>query len=611
MAGLYNGHLEFPRIRVDSFTPHPPPHRSPWMLADPRGPENPSTRAPNAQYYLLTHAHSDHLIGLTNDFTGNIICSPDTKRMLLRLETEKDRDHLHNGVREVKRRKYESLEARHKTIETLQPGETKVVYIPDAVSITLLDANHCPGSSMFLVQNSTNAILHTGDVRADITFRKTLRRTPQLQAFFSPSTTPSSSSTLSATRHLDRIYLDTSTFMGSGDMPEKVNTTSELTNKKEPVLEALMTQMSIYPEDTVFFINAWCFGWEDIVKEVARHFNQPIHADRYKRSIYGAVESDPFLLGCTTNDPTITRFHVCDRYNRCQMAKQKNVVQVVMAEVKSASWQLRHQQFLNTLNSAALGETPWPMIIEVPFARHSPLPELQKLVKMFKPAALSPNTLIPHHNGMDFMVFADLLKPAISNDTYIKMIAERDQYFTASARFGSAWLSSARAVLSQLSTLLKTGSPDVMALPPYLTEGIGDQPSDNRNVSGLDQLLRVSGSRMEGTQAALPFTFHAPLPLIKATKFKSVSAFEHIPTTTKIVESMIPGSPDAASLTLTQTPHETSKLSQSVKWEPLHTTTPGPSQDLPSHRSQRLKRERRQTSYRVNIAHLSGLVGSQ
>lgn len=86
------------------------------MLPDPEDSNAPRTSAPNAQYYLLTHVHSDHLIGLTNDFTGNIICSPNTKRMLLRLEAEKDRDYLHSGVREVKRRKYEGLAARHQII---------------------------------------------------------------------------------------------------------------------------------------------------------------------------------------------------------------------------------------------------------------------------------------------------------------------------------------------------------------------------------------------------------------------------------------------------------------------------------------------------------------
>ncbi|CAK9779698.1 unnamed protein product [Cutaneotrichosporon oleaginosum] len=323
-----DGHLlEFPRIRVDCFTPPPPAHRPRWTLPDPFDPKLPCIPAPNAQYYLLTHVHSDHLVGLTNDFTGNIICSPDTKRMLLRLEAEKDREHLRNGVREVKRRKYEGLAARSQII-------SKVVHIPEPVTITLLDANHCPGSAI------TKAILHTGDVRADLTFRQALRRCPQLQAFFPSAPKHPASDDFPATRQLDRIYLDTSALHATK-----------------------VTQMSLYPEDTVFFINAWCFGWEEVVMEVARHFNQPVHADRYKRSIYGAVQSNPFLLNCTTDDPRATRFHVCDRFGRCEMARNRDVVQVVLVEAKSTAWELQNQQRLNELNNAALGEGKWPMQI--------------------------------------------------------------------------------------------------------------------------------------------------------------------------------------------------------------------------------------------------------
>lgn len=62
----------------------------------------------------------------------------------------------------------------------------------------------------FLVQDGTKAILHTGDVRADNTFRQALRRSTQLQGFFPPSSKPAVRSGLSATRQLNRIYLDTS-----------------------------------------------------------------------------------------------------------------------------------------------------------------------------------------------------------------------------------------------------------------------------------------------------------------------------------------------------------------------------------------------------------------
>lgn len=68
--------------------------------------------APPAQLYLLTHVHSDHLLGLSDSFTGKIVCSPDTKRMLLRLEAEQSRQHHVEGTKEVIKRKYEGLRAR-------------------------------------------------------------------------------------------------------------------------------------------------------------------------------------------------------------------------------------------------------------------------------------------------------------------------------------------------------------------------------------------------------------------------------------------------------------------------------------------------------------------
>lgn len=37
--------------------------------------------------------------------------------------------------------------------------------------------------------------------------------------------------------------------LGTGDMPDR-----------EPVLRDLLDQMSLYPPDTVFFLNVWCFG---------------------------------------------------------------------------------------------------------------------------------------------------------------------------------------------------------------------------------------------------------------------------------------------------------------------------------------------------------------
>lgn len=54
-------------------------------------------------------------------------------------------------------------------------GKGKAIEMEEVV-ITLLDANHCPGSTMFLIEGPRGAVLHTGDVRSDRAFRLKLEQ---------------------------------------------------------------------------------------------------------------------------------------------------------------------------------------------------------------------------------------------------------------------------------------------------------------------------------------------------------------------------------------------------------------------------------------------------
>lgn len=164
---------------------------------------------------------------------------------------------------------------------------------------------------------------------------------------------------------------------------------------KEPILQELVEIMGLYPEDTTFFLNTWCFGWEDVIKEVARYFNEKVgfcchsmyqlsyanaviqvHVDRYKSQIYSAIRSDPFLLNCTTTDPLETRFHACERFAKCVACRRfddesgkpvynldKMIVHVNMVEVKQVGWDSRRQGFMETLFKAARKGGPWPFNI--------------------------------------------------------------------------------------------------------------------------------------------------------------------------------------------------------------------------------------------------------
>ncbi len=317
-------------------------------------------------------------------------------------------------------------------------------------------------------------------------------------------------------------------------------------------------------------------------------------------------------------------------------------------------------------------------------ARHSPLPELQELVRMFKPASVSPNTLIPHHKGLDFFVFADLLKTAISSDAYSNMTVERDNYFSTSPRFGTTWLSQVRGMHSQLSDIVLAGSLESMTLPPYFVTGQGPQ-SDSRDAWGLDQVVRIAGWGFDvggwgmgnGAGVAFPFGFRKPTPLIHAAKAarraaknkpvrtspsssptlrkaspgvkkeaSPVFALSQLATTyssaiastslssTPATSGSCPVSTSTGSQLATteplaptigevtvvekrnpskQLPHEavTSEPWQAIKSEPSQKIKSEPSEGNPHHHSRGLKRERRESSYRVNIAHLSDLAGAE
>lgn len=104
-----------------------------------------------------------------------------------------------------------------------------------SVTITLIDANHMPGSVMyaclphihmypqliptrFLIEGNQGAVLHTGDIRAEPWFLDSLRHNPFLQPYLSvPGATPGVYKTLKA------IYLDTACVMNIEDVPTKVS----------------------------------------------------------------------------------------------------------------------------------------------------------------------------------------------------------------------------------------------------------------------------------------------------------------------------------------------------------------------------------------------------
>lgn len=100
------------------------------------------------QAYFLSHFHSDHYMGLTANWThGPIYCSKVTGSLVKsQLKTAAD------------------------YVVELEFEETVPVPATTGVTVTMIPANHCPGSSLFLFEKTTGGrtqrILHCGDFRA-------------------------------------------------------------------------------------------------------------------------------------------------------------------------------------------------------------------------------------------------------------------------------------------------------------------------------------------------------------------------------------------------------------------------------------------------------------
>ncbi|KAH9053968.1 beta-lactamase-like protein, partial [Lactarius deliciosus] len=391
-------------IRVDEFGPAP---------------------GSTAALHLLSHTHSDHILGLSaKSFASTIICSADAKEMLLRHEVYNERALKDTELRDEARlsRTFGHLRVppllrdgrfdysgSRDLLRTLPLNTPTKIELSDKqiVTLTLFDANHCPGAVMFLVEGSQGAVLHTGDFRAEPWFLDEIRRNPFLQPYLAPPETPGSAELGQRGskyqgdplfKTLDTIYLDTACLLSTTDVPTKSDATL-----------GLVSLMALFPPETSFFINSWTWGYEDILRAIAHHFQSRIHVDRYKHSVYSHL-ADPFLRTLVTLDASKTRFHACERFHRCPHASADDVVYINPVTIGKVKW----EQYRLLTESKLRAAQPVTVLL-VPLSRHSPLNELRAFVSLFRPARVVPNTLDPSLHGLDALCIPNIFAGCLSN----------------------------------------------------------------------------------------------------------------------------------------------------------------------------------------------------
>lgn len=222
--------------------------------------------------------------------------------------------------------------------------------------------------------------------------------------------------------------------------------------KKDAVLD-LISLMERYPSDTNFFIDLFTWGYEEIYLAIGKTFSHRgsgprVHVDAYKKKMYAAAD-DPVLSFLTTK--TTTRFHACERKGDCEflspderLAGERDAFEslsqhwagpapmppaaeelavtpsprqpqgpltVYIKPISSSkkAWKVLSDKLHEEIGRANEGKSPYPLWLACPIDRHSTLPELQRLVRAFRPATVTPTTSHPDH----YFLAAKYLGPAL------------------------------------------------------------------------------------------------------------------------------------------------------------------------------------------------------
>lgn len=224
--------------------------------------------------------------------------------------------------------------------------------------------------------------------------------------------------------------------------------------KKDAAIE-LIRLLERYPQNATFFLDMWTWGYEEIYMAIGKSLQTQgkgsrVHVDSYKRSMYkGARDvAYPFLTV-----QTHTRFHACERRGDCAFlsegdslaaerkafdnlsqdwtgpaplplaatstdsmrqdeARQSGAHFVVYVKPISSSrrsWAELSQKLHAEIDLAQNGQGEFPSWLACPIDRHSALPELQRFVRAFRPATVTPTT----SNESHYFLTAKYLGPAL------------------------------------------------------------------------------------------------------------------------------------------------------------------------------------------------------
>ncbi|XP_063604949.1 protein artemis-like [Penaeus indicus] len=233
--------------------------------------------------YFLSHAHSDHMIGLSSpQFLDHLesnsgvylYCSAITARFL-------------------------QASIRHRPLDPfvrpLPPEEPVKITVPNVAEeashqlcVTLIPAGHCPGSVMFLFEGRGGTVLYTGD------FRTSVGDVERIRALHNSDGT---------VKAVDSLHIDT-TFCHRDILhfPSREDSSSAICDLVEDWLARGNNHL-------IHLVCPAKYGYEYVYRSLHERFGMRVHVSRWKYRMYDTV---PEIQDALTPDATETWIHACD-----------------------------------------------------------------------------------------------------------------------------------------------------------------------------------------------------------------------------------------------------------------------------------------------------------
>ncbi|XP_061487946.1 5' exonuclease Apollo isoform X2 [Rhineura floridana] len=209
----------------------------------------------------------------------------------------------------------------------------------ETMTVTLIDANHCPGSVMFLFEGYFGAILYTGD----------FRYTPSMQQ----------ETALKNSKLINSLYLDNTNCHPKIIIPSRQNATEQI----KEVIKA-------HPHHLVK-IGTYSLGKESLLVELAQEFHTWIVVSPQKLELMKLLEMEDVF----TSEKGAGWIHAVD-----------------FSEIRQAtmiSWNQSHPT-IAILPTSRPVKINHPDVHVVPYSDHSSFQELLEFVAWIKPCSIIP-----------------------------------------------------------------------------------------------------------------------------------------------------------------------------------------------------------------------------